>query len=245
MIARTRQNRSRSPRGQNDTLRAMASFPAGFTTPQERERVSILVHEDTVDFHDPLLSVSETPTAQTMMEPTPRLNIARELEPTRPAVVVRPPLSPNIDLTTAQMFVDPCRLPRTPPRQESPERSSNIMIFRQANDSNSQDILEDFREVRLVLHTYTPRQIYLLQQGLQFLQCRQFCLMPCHRCVAMENGVLTYRCGQCVRPRLPERRSGVLRMHHECLCNAHFATRGVNMDDWVWHKQRSLHHNAR
>ena len=170
----------------------MASFPARFTTPQERERVSILVHEDAVDFHDPLLSVSETPTAQTMMEPTPRLNIAREIEPIRPAVVVRPPLLPNIDLT-AQMFVDPCRL-----RQESPERSSNIMA-RQANDSSSQDILEDFREVRLVLHTYTPRQIYLLQQGLQFLQCRQFCLMPCHRCVAPENGVLTYRCGQCVR----------------------------------------------
>ncbi len=70
----------------------------------------------------------------------------------------------------------------------------------QANDNYSQDILEDFREVRLVLHTYTPRQIFLLQQGLQFLQCRQFCLMPCHRCVASENGVLTYRYGQCVRP---------------------------------------------
>ncbi len=158
MIARTRQTRSRSPRGHNETLRAMASFPAGFTTPQERERVSVLVHEDTVDFHDPLLAVSET-----LMAPTPRLNIARELEPTRPAVVVRPPFSPNIDLTTAQMFVDPCRLPRTPPRQESPERSSTVMTFLQANDSNSQDILEDFREVRLALHTYTPRQIYLLQ----------------------------------------------------------------------------------
>ena len=69
MIARTRQTRSRSPRRQNETLRAMASFPAGFTTPQERERVSILIHENTVDFHDPLLSVSETPTSQTMMEP--------------------------------------------------------------------------------------------------------------------------------------------------------------------------------
>ena len=103
MIARTRQTRSRSPRGHNETLRAMASFPAGFTTPQERERVSVLVHEDTVDFHDPLLAVSET-----LMAPTPRLNIARELEPTRPAVVVRPPFSPNIDLTTAQMFVDGC-----------------------------------------------------------------------------------------------------------------------------------------
>ena len=230
MIARTRQTRSRSPRRHNETLRAMASFPAGFTTPQERERVSILIHENTVAFHDPLLSVSETPTSQTMMEPTPLLPIARELEPIRPTVIVRPPLSPNIDLTTAQMFVDPCRLPRTPPRQESPERSSNIMTFRQANDNHSQDILEDFREVRLVLHTYTPRQIYLLQQGLQLYQGRQFCLMPCHRCVANEHGVLTFRCGQCVRPRLPERRSGVLRMHYECLRSTHFATRGENMD---------------
>ena len=171
------------------------------------------------------------PSAQTMMAPTPRLNIARGLEPTRPAVMVRPPLSPNIDLTAAQMFVDPCRLPRTPPRQESPERSSTIMTFTQANDNCSQDILEDFREVRLILHTCTPRQIFLMQQGLQLYQCRQFCLMPCHRCVANERGMLTYRCGQCVRPRLPERRSGILRMHYECLCNTHFAARGENMDD--------------
>ena len=230
MIARTHQTRSRSPRRPNETFRAMASFPAGFTTPQERERVSILIHENTVDFDDPLLSVSETPTPQTMKETTPRLSIARELEPIRPTVIVRPPLSPNIDLTTAQMFVDPCRLPRTPPRQESPERSSHIMTFRQDDDNHSQDILEDFREVRQALHTYTPRQTYLLQQGLQLYQARQFCLMPCHRCVASEHGVLTFRCGQCVRPRLPERRSGVLRMHYECLCSTHFATRGDNMD---------------
>ena len=231
MIARTRQTRSRSPRGQNELFRAMATFPAGFTTPQERERVSLLVHEDTVDFHDPMLSVSETPTSQTMRDATPRLDIARQHEPIRPAVVVRPPFAPHVDLTTAQMFVDPCRLPRTPPRQESPERSSTILSLRQTNDTQTQDILEDFREVRLVLHTYTPRQIYLLQQGLQLFQCRRFCLMPCHRCVASENGTLTYRCGQCVRPRIPEWRSGVVRMHYECLCSVHFAARGANLDD--------------
>ena len=66
MIARTHQTRSRLPRRPNETFRAMASVPAGFTSPQERKRVSILVHENTVDFDDPLLSVSETPTSQTM-----------------------------------------------------------------------------------------------------------------------------------------------------------------------------------
>ena len=102
-------------------------------------------------------------------------------------MIVPPPRSPNIDLTTAQIFVDPCRLPRTPPRQESPERSSHIITFRQDDDNHSQDILEDFREVRQALHTYTPRQPYLQQPGLQLYQARQFCLMPCHRCVASED----------------------------------------------------------
>ncbi len=116
MIARTHRQRSRSPRGyNNDILRAMASFPAGMSTLQERERVSLLTHEDIIDFQDTTLSLSETPTAQTMREATPRLGVARDHESVRPAIVVRPPFLPNIDLTAAQMFVDPCRLPRTPP----------------------------------------------------------------------------------------------------------------------------------
>ncbi len=58
--------------------------------------------------------------------------------------------------------------------------------------------------------------------------------MPCHRSVVSENGNITYRCRQCVRPRLPERRGGILRMHHECLCSTHFASQhsgGIDIDD--------------
>ena len=131
MIARTHRQRSRSPRGQNDMLRAMASFPAGLSTLHERERVSLFTNEDTIDFQDPTLSLSETPTAQTMREATPRLGIARDHEPVRPAIVVRPPFLPNIDLTAAQMFVDPCRLPRTPPRNDFKFRISRNSCFLQ------------------------------------------------------------------------------------------------------------------
>ena len=237
MIARTRQKRSRSPRRSNDILRAMASSPAGLAEPLERERVTLLANEDSIDFQDPTLALAETPTAQTMREATPRLAIAREHAPVRPPIVVRQPYMPDIDLTAAQKFVDPCRLPRTPPRNDSPERSSTIDTYRQVGDVASQDIVEDFREVRTVLHSFTPRQIYLLQQGIILYQCRQFCLMPCHRCVAREGGIITYRCQQCIRPRLPELRCGTTRMHHECLCSEHFPSQGSGPEriaDWVW-----------
>lgn len=225
MIARTRRTRSRSPRRPNEIFRAMASFPAGLHDPFERERVSLLVQAHDIDFHDPALAVTEIPTSDSILPATPRLPIARDSEPIRPPILVCSHSNVHSqDLTAAQMFVDPYRLPRTPPREDSPDRPHYLDSFNQVINSTSRDVHEDFREVRDVIHNFTPRQLYLLQQGVRFYQCRQFCLMPCHRCITQEGRRITYQCKPCVRPRLPELRQETIRMHHECLCAEHFVS---------------------
>ena len=101
------------------------------------------------------------------------------------------------DLTTAQMFIQGNRLPRTPPGNSSPRMPESTNFYHSIEDRESHDIIQDFRDVRTVIHDWSPRKLWLLHQGLNYYQSRQYCLMPCHLCVEEEDGI-TYRCRQYV-----------------------------------------------
>lgn len=207
----------------------MAQFPCGTHDPSERERVSRETHPDNIDFEDPMIAHSEQVIPENWKSAHQRTQTARDIQPIRECLYTKEePFDPKrslapTDLTTAQMFIQGNRLPRTPPRAASPRLPASSQYCHSLEDPTTQSIVQDFRDVRTIIHDWSPRKVWLLQ-ALNLYQCRQYCLMPCHQCVQEQDG-LTYHCQPCVRPRIPEQREACLRLHHECLCPQHFYLR--------------------
>ena len=227
---RTRSRHSRTPRGSNDIQYQLAQFPCGTHAPGERERVSRETHPDDIDFDDPMIAQAERVIPENWKSPHQRTLSSRQYNPIRECLYTkdecvgsRQPAA-STDLTAAQMFIQGNRLPRTPPRTESPRNPATSRFYHSIEDPPSQSIVQDFRDVRTIIHDWSPRKVWLLHNSLNLYQSRQYCLMPCHQCVHDQNG-LTYHCQPCVRPRIPEQREGCLRLHHECLCHQHFYLR--------------------
>ena len=227
MTSRLRSRHSRSPRGPNDIQYQLAQFPCGTHNPLERERVCREIQTEDIDFGDPHIACKERVIPEHWQSAHQRTNEARQAHPIRECLFTKDHRSngSSTDLTTAQMFIQGNRLPRTPPRDSSPRLPDSTNFYHSIEDRESHDIIQDFRDVRTVIHDWSPRKLWLLHQGLNYYQSRQYCLMPCHLCVEEEDGI-TYRCRQCVRPRLPEQREACLRLHHQCLCEKHFYQRG-------------------
>lgn len=182
-----------------------------------------------IDFEDPMIACKETVIPEKWQSAHQRTKMARQAHPVRDCLLTKDPRKPGVttDLTTAataQMFIQGNRLPRTPPRSSSPRMPESSQFYHSIEDPQSHGIVQDFRDVRTIIHDWSPRKVWLLHQGLNYYQSRQYCLMPCHVCVEEQDGI-TYRCRQCVRPRLPEQREGCLRLHHQCLCDKHFYLR--------------------
>ena len=227
MTSSIRSRHSRSPRGPNDIQYQLAQFHCGTHNPMERERVCRETQPEDIDFGDPHIACKERVIPENWQSAHQRTNTARQAHPIRECLFTKDPRSCGLttDLTTAQMFIQGNRLPRTPPRDSSPRMPESTNFYHSIEDRESHDIIQDFRDVRTVIHDWSPRKLWLLHQGLNYYQSRQYCLMPCHLCVEEEDGI-TYRCRQCVRPRLPEQREACLRLHHQCLCDKHFYQRG-------------------
>jgi len=210
MTSRLRSRRSRSPRGSNDSQYQMAQFPCGTHNPFEREIVSRETQPSDIDFQDPMIACQERVLVlpENWLSAPQRTKMAKEAHPVRECLLTKDPHRPGV--TTGN------RLPSSSPRM--PESSQ---FYHSIEDGASHDIIQDFRDVRTVMHDWSPRKVWLLHQGLNYYQSRRFCLMPCHLCVEEQDGV-TYHCRQCIRPRLPEQREACLRLHHERLCDKHF-----------------------
>ena len=197
MTSRIRSRHSRSPRGPNDIQYHLAQFPCGTHNPMERERVCREIQTEDIDFGDP--------------------HIARG--PTKPDKHIQ-----SVNAFSPRILAAMC-LQQTLLQLRCSFRATAYPEHLREEDRESHDIIQDFRDVRTVIHEWSPRKLWLLHQGLNYYQSRQYCLMPCHLCVEEEDGI-TYRCRQCVRPRLPEQREACLRLHHQCLCDKHFYQRG-------------------
>ena len=197
MTSRIRSRHSRSPRGPNDIQYQLAQFPCGTHNPMERERVCREIQPEDIDFGDPHIACKERDIPENWQSAHQRTNEARQAHPIRECLFTKDPRSsaPTTDLTTAQMFIQGNRLPRTPPRDSSPRLPDSTNFYHSIEDRESHDIIQDFRDVRTVIHDWSPRKLWLLHQGLNYYQSRQYCLMPCHLCVEEEDGI-TYRCRQ-------------------------------------------------
>ena len=241
---RTRSRHSRTPRGSNDIQYQMAQFPCGTHVPGERERVSRETHPDDIDFEDPMIAQAERVIPENWKSPHQRTLSSRQYNPIRECLYTKEECigprqsAASTDLTAAQMFIQGNRLPRTPPRTESPRNPTTSRFYHSIEDPSSQSIVQDFRDVRTIIHDWSPRKVWLLHNSLNLYQSRQYCLMPCHQCVHDQNGI-TYHCQPCVRPRIPEQREGCLRLHHECLCHQHFYLRSPWRPHESWTPPRS------
>lgn len=222
MTSHIRSRHSRSPRGPNEIQYQIAQFPCGTHDAMERERVARETRPADIDFEDHRIACKEEVLPEKWKSPHQRSNMAREANPIRECLLTKD--TKGSDLTAAQMFIQGNRLPRTPPRSNSPRLPDTTEFYNSIEDPQSHDIVQDFRDVRTVIHDWSPRKVWLLHQGMNLYQSRQFCLMPCHRCVHEQDGI-NYHCKQCIRPRIPEQREGCLRPHHECLCAEHFYLR--------------------
>ena len=236
MTSRIRSQHSRSPRGPNDIQYQLAQFHCGTHNPMERERVCRETQPEDIHFGDHRIAYKERVIPENWQSAHQRTNTARQAHPVRECLLTKDPqrCGRTTDLTTAQMFIQGNRLPRTPPGNSSPRMPESTIFDHSIEDRESHEIIQDFRDVRTVIHDWSPRKLWLLHQGLNYYQSRQYCLMPCHLCVAEEDGI-TYRCRQCVRPRLPEQREACLRLHHQCLCDKKLHWWHLNPHWWHLH----------
>ena len=150
---------------------------AALTIPwKEKEFVEKIQPED-IDFGDPHIACKERVIPENWQSAHQRTNEARQAHPIRECLFTKDPRSsvPTTDLTTAQMFIQGNRLPRTPPRDSSPRLPDSTNFYHSIEDRESHDIIQDFRDVRTVIHDWSPRKLWLLHQGLNYYQSRQYC----------------------------------------------------------------------
>ena len=144
----------------------------------ERERVCREIQPEDIDFGDPHIASTERDIPENWNLPYQRTNLARQVHPIRECLFTKDPTKCGLttDLTTAQMFIQGNRLPRTPPRNSSPRMPESTNFYHSIEDRESHDIIQDFRDVRAVIHDWSPRKLWLLHQGLNYYQSRQYCL---------------------------------------------------------------------
>ena len=124
MTSRIRSRHSRSSRGPNDIQYQLAQFHCGTHDPMERERVCRETQPEDIDFGDPQIACKERVIPEHWQSAHQRTNSARQAHPVRECLLTTDPrgCGSTTDLTTAQMFIQGNRLPRTPPQDTSPRR---------------------------------------------------------------------------------------------------------------------------
>ena len=147
MTSYLRSRHSRSPRGPNDIQYQLAQFPCGTHNPQERERVCRELQTEDIDFGDPHIACKERVIPENWQSAHQRTKEARQAHPIRECLFTKDPRSsmPSTDLTTAQMFIQGNRLPRTPPRDSSPRLPDSTNFYHSIEDRESHDIIQESR----------------------------------------------------------------------------------------------------
>ena len=148
---RTRSRHSRTPRGSNDIQYQMAQFHCGTHVPDERARVSRETHPDEIDFEDPMIAQAERVIPENWKSAHQRTRTSRHIHPIRECLYTKEECygqqqsGADTDLTSAQMFIQGNRLPRTPPRTASPRLPATSQFYHSFEDPHAQDIVQDFR----------------------------------------------------------------------------------------------------
>lgn len=103
-----------------------------------------------------MIACKETVIPEKWKSAHPRTNMARQARPVRECLLTKDPRQSGVttDLTTAQMFIQ--GKPPTSPRSSSPRLPESTEFYHSIEDRQSHDIIQDFRDVRTVIHDWSP-----------------------------------------------------------------------------------------